>query len=464
MKKSLVFAGIISLALLAGGFYGVSEIAEQKDRVVIYCQTLEGDVKEAEGIRFQMRTNWAERLFWDTKVTISDVSDGMVDSETVFTSDWESGATYSQRFYSPLLHSKEGVELFCENGTQIYGLSAQGLSLEESSIRFGKAAIDVASRAEGKETYTEVVKVSDYYEYYNIWMDVYSKRNQIWNVDGDDISDFFGIQVPDTHMIEVTIGKNAEDKVKNVEIRTVSGGVQDQFVNSSYMTEDGVYFAFHCVDEQGKMINTKTKVGNGLFYLPLKTVKDGVVEVMALDMKKVFSLPSENCWVVDVQMDEQQEQLLLLVREGNQLVLLVVDVAYMEEQQRIVLTDFTDEAALKQMDQVAGGLFVLLSDGSFSYITREDDGSYHKQITGSLGTDPRPERHTERPLSYDLDYQNGRLALICEESYYGSSAYVYVFGKESLLYKGYYLHCADYEGYFSNRIYLNEEAPLEIQF
>ena len=89
MKKSLVFAGIILLALLSGGIYGVKEVVSQKNDVRVYCRTLEGDVKDAEGIRFWMHNNWAEQLYWDTLVTIGGGEDGLVESETVFRPDWK---------------------------------------------------------------------------------------------------------------------------------------------------------------------------------------------------------------------------------------------------------------------------------------------------------------------------------------------------------------------------------------
>lgn len=465
MKKSLIFAGIILLALLSGGIYGVKEVTSQKNDVMVYCQTLKGDVKEAEGIRFWMHNNWAEQLYWDTLVTIGGVEEGLVESETIFRSNWKGGAKRSYRFYSPLLHQEEGVELHIENGTSIYSMSKQGISLEDSSIPFVKAAIDVASRVAPGQSRTEVIKLSDYYEYYDIWMEVVSHRSHMWNEADNFIPDFFGMEVPDSHVIEVAISKNEDGAVYNVDFHTINDGGQSVIVSTSHMAKEGVYFSFHCVDNSGKMVNMKSQVGNGIFFLPLEGTgeDDGSLKVLVSDMKKVYSLPSEDCFVMEVQMDETQERLFILTREADQVVLRVLDASTMEERQKISLTDATDVTALKQMDQVDDAVWVLLTDGTFCYLTKGDDGSLQKQNTGSLGGGPQLDGHdSARPLSYDLDYQEGKLVIVCEESYYGNSAFVYVFEGDTLLYKGYFLHSGDYEKNFTDHGYLNEETPLEI--
>ena len=466
MKKSLVFAGIILLALLSGGIYEVKEVLSQKNDVMVYCQTLNGDVKEAEGIRFWLHNNWAEQLYWDTLVTIGGVEDGLVESETVFRPDWKGSSERQYRFYSPLLHREEGVELHIENGTSIHNMSKQGIALENSSIPFVKSAIDVASRVAPGQSRTEVLKLSNYYEYYDMWMEVFSFRSQLWNGGDNFIPDFFGMEVPDSHEIEVTISKNENGAVNNVDIYTINDEGRSAILSSSHMAKDGIYFSFHCVDDSGKMVKMKTKVGNGIFFLPLEGMDDeeGSLKVLISDMKKVYSLPSEDCFVMEVQMDEAREKLFILTREAEQVVLRVVDASTMEERQKIRLTDVTDMTALKQMDQVEDGVWVLLTDGTFCYLTKGEDGNLQKQNTGSLGEGPRLDDNSERPLAYDLDHQDGKLAIICEESYYGNSAYVYVFEGDTLLYKGYFLHSGDYESNFTDQVYLNEETPLRIRF
>lgn len=466
MKKSLVFAGIILLALLSGGIYGVKEVLSQKNDVLVYCRTLEGDVKEAEGIRFWMHNNWAEQLYWDTLVTIGGGEDGLVESETVFRPDWKGSSERPYRVYFPLLHREEGVELHIEKGTSVHSRSGQGIALEDWSMPFVKVAIDVASRVSPGQSRTEVLKLSDYYEYYDMWMEVFSVRSQMWDEDDNFIPDFFGMEVPDSHEVEVTISKYEDGTINAVDIRTTNDRGQSAIVSSSHMAKDGIYFSFHCVDDSGKMVNMKTKVGNGIFFLPLAGMgeEDGSLKVLVSDMKKVYSLPSEDCFVIEVQMDEPRENLFILTREAEQVVLRVVDASTMEEMQKIRLTDVTGVTALKQMDQVEEGVWVLLTDGTFCYLTKGKDGNLQKQNTGSLGEGPRLDDNSERPLAYDLDYQDGKLAIICEESYYGNSAYVYVFEGDALLYKGYFLHSGDYESNFTDQVYLNEEMPLEIMF
>ncbi len=457
MKKSLFFSMIIALGLLIGAIWGITEIRKQKEAVQIYAQTLEGDVTEAEGISFQIHTNWADQLYWDTKVTVAGVKEGLVDTETVFRADWKPGASRSRR-YEPFTHAQGEVELHFESGTFMYN----DIVVDDAfAIPYKKAVIDVAKRAVGEMPYTEVVKVSDYYEYYNnLWIDVYTKESQIWDVEDNYIDEFLGIEVPDEHELEITVAPKEGWKISTVRIETASDGAPYHFISSSCKTKDGIFFAFHCVDDQGNMINLKSKPGNGILFLPLQTVEENRVKVMASDIQKVFSLPSEDCWVLELQIDENQEHLYILTREKEQMVLRVVDAASMEELQSLALADLSGKATIKQMDQLDDALFVLLTDGTFHYLIKETNGNFQKKISGTLGAGSQLQYSSESPLHYDLNYQDEKLALLCEESIYKSSAYLYVFSEDTLLYKAYYLHSADYESNYHDQVTLNEINSL----
>ena len=70
------------------------------------------------------------------------------------------------------------------------------------------------------------------------------------------------------------------------------------------------------------------------------------------------------------------------------------------------------------------------------------------------------------PLEYDWDYQDGRLAFLCEaDAFYQASAYIFVFDQTGPLYKANIWNYADYSNdYGIPTIYLREDNPLEIWF
>lgn len=462
MKKSLLFAVCLCILLGAGLAYSATVIWDQKDAVLIKHEVLEGSADAAEGIQFHIRNQWTGRLFWDTEATFD--ADGQIIYRTDFKDDWaiKNKSKYLSHFgYDGM---EEGVSIWYNNGYHHYsGMQTTAEKLGETrDIPFIEAVIRVAERTKPGTVNQETVRIADYVERYPLVVDITGSGNLDWTYfERDFLGDYFGIQIPETEKLKVTIAKSENGAITELVLENVNS---TQFVCCSVDTEEGVYFGFYCTDESSNVVNLERKRENGIYFIPMERKETEQGEWREVQYKEIgvaFTLPKA-ALPVELTLDEQGN-LLLLTKESDGLILRRLDRASMQELQYMQVLPWPEETRFSRMEPADNGLFIAFENGDFAYLTTEGE-PYQKVISGSLGSLSGLADYYH-DWAYALDYKDGRLAIIGAESYYRCSSYIYVFDRDGLLYKGRISCASDAEDHYDYRgIFLQEEQPYSIAF
>ena len=276
-------------------------------------------------------------------------------------------------------------------------------------------------------------------DYYTLILEPDCVNNLVWPYDPIDvISDFF--------------------KVKNLSALNLS------FTSCGDVGTEGVYFSFHGRTNEKEYEPISIGCGNGIFLLPLTKDAEGEFVAETSLLKKVFELPEEDCYPITLLVDVQKENLLLFTKEKDKLVFRCIDIASMQEKVRTEVADFSEGAEISQLSLYEKEMFLILVDGTFVYFRKEKD-CMKPQIVSALEAEGW-RVPSDYPLEYDWDYQDGRLAFLCEaDAFYQASAYIFVFDQTEPLYKAQIWNYGDYENdYGIPMIYLREDNPLEIWF
>ncbi len=475
MKKSLGFMAVVFILIGAGFFYCFSMIAGQKAQVQISHSTLAGDMAAAKGITLQFRNQWTGRLFWDTEITIDEAMIAAaggkeyhpVASKTAFREDWSFDGKYQSRIWFD--QGVEPVELYYTNGGLHWSLS-KGVHPEEfaeyTDIEFKEAFADVATRTEAGHSRTEEVRLADYEEFYPISI------NAITYMDGDNgggysfsAQELLGVRIPDDHRMAITVGLDKQGNIIEVSTGEQVGAVS--FESCSLYTDEGTYFAFYEIDELGRALVPDSKIGHGIYKVSVERIydKENLEKwngEFTYDITKVYTLPEEDCYPIDMKADGDGN-MLLFTQEAGKLLLRVIEPDNMREMEQLELMDYPESGRYRHTDVTEDYLFTVMYNGDFCYLTKEE-GEYKLQIKSSLGSDQ--SFGGSYKWDYALDYQKGKLALICGVDNFSSSVMVYVFGTEGLEYKGHFRNSADTEQmpYLDKRISLTVEEGLEIWF
>lgn len=465
MRKSLIFAVFLCICLGIGLVYSGIVVDRQKEAVGIEHELLEGDVSAAEGISLHIRNQWTGRLFWDTQIKYG--KDGAITSETDFECDWaiEGKSRYLAHF--GFGGAEEGVSIWYDEGYRHFS----GMHLNPSDreaflamhaeMSFKEAVIEVMERAPGGGTYQETVKLSDYVEVYPLTLDITGAGNLDWNYfEYDFLGNYFGIKIPEQELLQVTVAKTDNGEVTELVMENLHAS---RFECCSANTEEGVYFGFYMVGENGEVILPERNSENGIYFIPLADNEEDAEwrEVCYQEIETVYIL-SEDSLPVEMSVDANGD-LVLLTKEKEQLVLRKIDRHTMQELQYLELFPMSAEDRFGRIDFESEGVFVTLESGDFAFLTM-DKGLYEKQITGSLGS-VSGLSDLYHDWAYALDYKNGRLAVIGAESYYRCGAYVYVFDVDGLQYKGRITCMSDKEDHYDYRgIFLQEENAYDISF
>ena len=442
MKKSLYLWGILFGIIGILGIAGVKTIADAQDQVVITQKTLEGDILAAEGITFQIRNEWSGRIGWKTTATVDNKVPGGLVTDTRVTKMWESS---TRSLFPAYFADRDVIELsFSADAYRIYYASGGEAWYEE-------AVSAVADRTGMGETHTEVIKWKDYCEFFPL-IEEYDIDYLYVNLDEQphSISEMLQIQIPDTYEVEISVTRNDEGEV--IQIRDL----YDQRISiqsEAVRVDDGIYFTVSArqEDEMGKVTVLQSALGNGIYYLPLVPTRDSLVAMDFANMKKVYSFSDEVC-VEELVLDEERKYLLVFAVEAEEMRLYTMDRKDMAIKSEITLFPCKEVQSDPVIENIGGNLLLLRNSGDVAFLTKEEPGVYTGFMTYNLGAEVMlPNSYG---WQYAVDYQEGRLALICCESSWACSTYVYVFDQTGLLYKGYYRHSADDE---------DEDSPWDIE-
>lgn len=463
MKRSLFIVVIIGILAFTGLVFSIHTVQSQADDMIIECKVLEGEPKNAAGITFQVKNQWSERLKWD--VTVKFDEKGEPDIQIIHEADWLATEDFRTRSYFSRWMSQD---IYMQAYREIHHDYQGGTASREEWFEahqedtYFEAFKAVAERTPAGEKRTETVHLGDYIDYYTVNLGFYMVDNLLLHQEDDDlISDYLRIKIPQSHTVEMNVTKDGNGKVIGYGMDPVETGTID-FTCYGDADVNGIYFSFYGSDGQN-IVPLNIGAGNGIFLLPLRQRNEGVQEVMAQDLTKVFALPDENCYPLELLLDGQKENLLLFTKENDKLVYRCIRKDTMQETVKTELCDFPEGVEIKQVDLYDEELFLFMSDNTMCYF-RKENRVFKPQTIVNLGQEgPQISNYQ---LEYDWDYRDGKLIFLCEEdAHYEGSVYLYIVDEKRIGYKAHFVNYGDYENdYGIPMIYLKEEEPLKIWF
>ncbi len=484
MKKSMCLALIVGILISAGVGAGMAQIVAQEDKVQYRHTLIAGELSEAEGISFHIKTHWTDRLFWDTKVELTadniekmtQDTDAVVPSRTVFSKAWTAEPEYD--FWSDR-YVYRGMEPdvlslgYSSWGTVSY-VGNQGTTLESllgDWDDYIELMTDVVERTPDGESRTEQIRLADYETYYPVHLDIETFGGtgkeiyieQAWEQDMEAFTkQYFGFRVPQEHIVNVKVVKTDEGTISDFSMNDAAGATGLYCFDVE--AENGVYFTFN-LENRDTGAAVESESGSGIFYIPVEEIirgerpmpmdyQEGLWEINVRKTKKVFAL-SENCKVLAFQEDEESGNFFLVTKEEGDLVFRMLrpedGEAGLQEWKKYVLMPWREDVSVRLVDSAGENIWVVFDNGDFCYlIGAKSDAAENVAesaadnaaagIVGSLG-----EMDVVTLKEYAWDYRlryretDRSLAIICQENggYLSSSAtHLYVFDESGLQYHG----------------------------
>ena len=474
---------ILLLALALGFLPAVHGAMDaKKDDVTIYETALWGDSSAASGLAVKAATHMDQRLFWET--TFRPGSDTLAETEFTY---------YPERRAER--YDYDNTQLTVSFAESNYGISGaftmEELEDEEEVAEIWHGAmdslgklwapmVDVARRTPAGETYTEDVRVADYYEYYpmrvNLYFDSSHMNEYIYFNEtkkaNDLLTKFFAVEIPEAAMLNVTIRKDSYGTVQEIDCR-YSDSIENEELGYLYGQELGIHTALTV--DGGYMVlsrekkdptnsyetvldSPRLKEDYGIYFFPLvEYLPENVVSMdgrnpeRVADMEQlgnVFPLGDE-VNAVNLYYYREADQLILVTEEAGHIWATIIDRKSMTELQKIDLGSIGEQEyvdnVLVQGDLLLVSVMELYSEEKPQ---RENRLVMLKQNAGSWVVElqtPISWPDQGRYVQFDPYWQakflwNGeRLAIAQFENYRSScDVYVLICAEDELKYVGKY--------------------------
>ncbi|MBR7147904.1 MAG: hypothetical protein IKD13_03640, partial [Firmicutes bacterium] len=262
-------------------------------------------------------------------------------------------------------------------------------------------------------------QLNEFYEYYPFSVD-YSIGQYTQSGDGSRVVKFFDvfrIKVPDDHIVESTVEKN-EDGLKYVEIKPseIMDGPADIYdlTTSHIVTEDGLYILVHN-ETNGRIALDFSDFsdGYGIYKVPIER-GEITAKIYLDDIHCCYPIDPVNVMTLNLMESQDGEAMVLMTEENGQLVLTSIHLDTMEEQARVEISGFGDDAeGIRQMFFYGDFVVVEAADHTIALISMEDQGKI-------LWTQSLQLEGTDEMLNLDTDYtvmdwDGERLAIVTSQ-------------------------------------------------
>lgn len=482
MKKSLVIFLIFLNIAVYGMFACIHKIYEEQDGIVITEDTLAGERSVAQGLEAIVRTQWrTDRIRWETKLNIYAEGKRTIEGEQSEDSQTYSELRYhmNERKLSPrsgaiLSRQNDVLELIYEDGYHIgyaenaaVNAAGEGILGQMRDHSFYQMFADVAKDVPAGASITRQVHPADYFSHYPLSMNLRMDVSTVWYVDEWNMGNFLGIRVPESHVMNITITKNYPNgAVTEIAAEPVGGSLSIK--SPAVTTDNGLFYSIYAVkSDDGVLISPELEHENGIYCLPFTEEENGR-NMKSDEMRLVFKLTEEEC-PVGLLADDLGEKLYLAVKRGKELLCKVVALDYSglepgmapkaQEIMECSLGDYPENNELFLMEWKEGSLWMVFYDGTILFQPDIIEFSEKKLIRSRI--EDNNFAYGKEGWDYDLDYSDGRLALICSEQFWNCSFQIYVFDASGLLYHGAFRHSLDAQN--ATRDYcLVPENALEI--
>lgn len=466
MRKSLIIGGLV-FAFAAAGLIGIIiNVSARAEDVHLTEEILVGDKAYAEDISFQINSQWEEKLSWETLVDIGEET--KVDTEFTFYPD---GMNIQY-------DSEHTVSLEYSTGFG-YGSSAHLLG-EDGPVDLPYKEIfeDVATRTKNGEERTEVVKLADYYDYFELELNVSDDRYLARYITSDFeagkfITEGIGMRIPEDLEFEATLTKQEDGSVNDVsgnlgpeDFRILSGGV---------VLRNGCYVYVSVVDDKG-VVPGLSEHGYGIYKLPFTWAKEATSNLYWKEGEEIASVhfdqfapvyPCEDNMIALTSNVEETELFLLVSRDGE-LVLQRIDCESFAMLQELALGTLDEAIACTDLKVTDEGILLLMSNGMVYYAENMGE-SYKITVSCDMFRYDFYEKYYNADYEvYAYDYEDGRLAVIWKDTndYASNSVYVFVLEGEECKFLAHYknsLDQADRHYRYSNILHPAEPVEISIE-
>lgn len=434
MKKSLC----LFLALLVLGSVCIvsahSVINEKRDQVELTESVVYGDPAAAEGLVLDLHVTCNRRLFWDTTRTFEENAKNETDFHFSLVQEHES-YKYSYSGVSVDLGGNIGVS---------YG--GDGVELSDDVLSgdfcgYEEIVKDVVSRAEPGVEYTETVFLSDYMDYYPLNFVIDLDAFAVAEDDSDGTSyysvldiqhefpelhqwlcDYFRIPVDRNYAVTVTVLKNYEGKILDIDMMH-GDGYWLNIMTGSVITEDACYFALSIEDPDGDPVDAGLIPGGfGIYRIPFvyEDVNGSGDEIKLADIRgleNVYSLPPGES-PRELQLSADGEDILFATGGEHGFKITVLDAETSREKQKLDITD-ADWVTMYYYD----GYMAACSNERLILIEKTPDGEYRRAIDTDISGDEALKNGISWRSS-DMTWDGEKLAIAVsryeEKEYYDS--------------------------------------------
>ena len=453
MKRTLIL--LLALLLAAAGLLtaGAGYLTGTEDAIELTHHLIAGDPAAAEGITLTLPTGDQQgRMAWVTSV---DLGAGELAPETEFTF-YPNGRRLQAQ-------AEPSVEIY--TGSTSFGMSSSGgIDFAEYTGQGEEApdrpyestmmllpAADIAERTENGETRTETVRLSDYYDYYPIAVELYlpdekgnSRVYATWE-ECRALTDYFRLEVPEDIMVEVSVTKDEAGNVMNID-SSETGDQRFWFSCQAMIVEDGVCLALSVESEGVELpdVPVACRDGFGLYFLPFseELKRDYEQGDPVFDLAHVRMFCPLAWGSSPLLLAGEEGRLLLYAREDGALKLSVFDADTWQCVQWESVFPLGEEEYYSVLGS-GDGFRVLARDDGFFRVVEEKDGVYTPALSGTRDT--REGYVREWWYAATCGYDGQRLVLSGITGSGDCSCWVQVYEAEGLAYGARIDHSLDRE-------------------
>lgn len=421
MRKSLwvtMLLVVVSISLAVTGFVRLDQTGEE---IEIEETVLFGDKAALDGLAVDYHLYDPINggyLYWDT--TYRPNADEL--PVTMF--------TYQEEQRSMGERETKALSVGGVSGQQTGSSGAIDL-MEMGGEDWGPLLVDVADRTKAGESNTEVVRLSDYCEYFPLHLNVsigalhYSYSGLAADDEENEmlkkLEDCFRILTPKECKLKVEITKRVNGTVSDFGLEILSG--VPNIVIDSVVTEECCYLVLSGTMADGSPLDTSHMVGDcGIYRLPYetKTVEgkyaDRQETVLHVDQMEQLVSFNAGSSIEDLYFDEETHRMeIISVLEradgSSKAMLTVYDLEKRVQVQQLVFAEKETLLWISDVYQRDDFIVAVLETTGFILLTRDEEGLYEKKIEADF---PEPTDDYDTTWSYSwndytVDYDGSRL-------------------------------------------------------
>jgi len=481
-RISFIIVILLTCAALVSYPFIHCAVDDPRDEVSFTENVLYGDVREADGLKVNVRAMMGYGLFWDTACTFGEVPS----AETEFTF---SNVTNSV-LYSNTSRPYTGVEVWLNVnfGTSSSSPIDDRLMNDEP---LGKVFIDVASRAPDGEfeeivppvrdglfssaqvahvgadddSYTETIDLSDYFEYYPFevqfdmpfmryrWIDRYPDKDTVSDIEqyvnhsgtllGKAVAEFFKVRVPENDLYDVRIEKNASGGIMAANIAPHEPGNNHNLWSVGTLTDHACVFSFGGDYNVDLPDFSETDGGYGIYALPYARTDDPqLVEIDPKNLRNVYPLDTD-VQLQNIRVSEDSKRLMIVTVEDETVFLTVLDA------ETYAFIDKVEVMPLESGEYMGGTFyeddFAVFFDAAQRFAVLGYDGdTYRRVLTGDASNVSRILDTTAFEWDGEKLYVVSKLFDYAVYDYDSCGFALSVYSSAGLVYSGEYVSSLDY--------------------